>query len=207
METLPAIPDAEAKALARAAQEEQSSELGKLLKFVKGHFYIGDDEIALGREYVAYADQWTRGWVKFEGGVPTAKHIGRAIDGFKVADRMDLGDLDQSKWERDSSGNPKDPWSRQSYLPFEDVESGEIVIFVSGSQGGRGAIGNLCGSAANNHRRGHPRIKLGVSSYKHRVYGRIEVPDFPVVGWTGGLSGAAEPPKPIQAEMSDEIPF
>jgi hypothetical protein len=203
MTTLPALLDNEAKALARAAQEERSGELGKLMKFTKGHFYIGDDEIALGGEYIAHTNQWARGWVKFVDGVPAEKRIGRAVDSFKVPNRDELGDLDQSKWERDPSGNPKDPWSRQSYLPLEDIKTGEIVVFVSGSHGGRGAIGNLCDSAANNHQRGQPRIRLAVSSYKHKMYGRIEVPDFPIVGWTG----TAEPSKQIEAELSDEIPF
>jgi hypothetical protein len=203
MMALPAIQQTEAQALARAAQEERSSELGKLLKFTKGRFYIGDDEIPQGREYIAHTNQWIRGWVKFVDGKPTEKRIGRAIDDFKMPNREELGDLDQSKWERDPSGNPQDPWSRQSYLPLEDAEIGEIVIFVTGSHGGRGAIGSLCDAAAQNHQRGQPRIRLGVTSYKHRTYGRIEVPHFTIVGWTG----AAEPPKPIQDEMSDEIPF
>jgi hypothetical protein len=51
-----------------------------------------------------------------------------------------------------------------------------------------------------NHVRGQPYIKLGVRSYKHKLYGRIETPDFSVVGWT-------EPPKSIREELSDEIPF
>jgi hypothetical protein len=187
----------------QAAQEEKSGDLSKLIKFAKGRYYIGDDEIALAREYIAHTNQWMRGWVKFEDGKPTEKRIGKVVAGFEVPERNELGDTDESEWPRDEKGGPKDPWSRQSYPPLEDTETGEIVVFVSGSYGGRGAIGNLCDAAAQNYKNGLPRIRLGASSYRHKTYGRIETPDFPIVGWTG----ATEKPPPIAAEMSDEVPF
>ena len=38
------------------------------------------------------------------------------------------------KWVLD--GKPKDPWCFQHLLPFEHLESGEVVIFVTPSVGG-----------------------------------------------------------------------
>jgi len=32
-----------------------------LLKFVKGKYYIGDDEVPLGREYIAHVNQLNHG--------------------------------------------------------------------------------------------------------------------------------------------------
>jgi hypothetical protein len=202
MYQLSTIPENQAKALATAAQEERNSEFGKLLKFNKGKYFCGDDEVALGREYIAHTSQWTRGWVKFVDNVPVEKRIGKAIDGFKVPERDELGDLDHSQWEKED-GTPKDPWSRQTYLPLVDTDSGEIIVFVSGSQGGRGAVGTLCDMAAQNYHRGQPHIKLAVRSYKHKKYGRIETPEFPVVGWTGGSS----PTDSLAEIMCDEVPF
>jgi hypothetical protein len=46
--------------------EEAGNSFGCLLKFVKGKWEIGDDEIPAGTEYVAHIDQLARGWVKFE---------------------------------------------------------------------------------------------------------------------------------------------
>ena len=192
------------KALAKAAEEEGGDALGTLLKFNKGRYYKGDDEIAPGREYVAHVDQWMRGWVKFEDNKPTERKIGKAVDNFQVPERDELDDNNSTQWEKDGTGKPRDPWSRQSYLPLEDVESGEIVVFVSSSQGGRSAIAGLCGKAAQNPQRGKPRVRLGIRSYKHREYGRIETPDFVIVGWT---DEAVAPPRSMAEELNDSIPL
>jgi hypothetical protein len=174
------------KTLIAAAQEEGGGLLGgKLLKFTKGHYFVGDDEIALGREYVAYPLRWVRGWVKFVDGKLVEQRIGCIADGFVMPNRDELGDTDEASWPKDSAGKVKDPWQRQCYLPLEDCENNEIVVFVSGSHGGRGAISDLVSVAAKNLASGDPRIKLGVGSYRHREYGRVEVPDFAVQGWTG----------------------
>ena len=39
----------------------------KLLKFKKSKFYVMDDEVAIGREFIAHANQLTTGWIKFVG--------------------------------------------------------------------------------------------------------------------------------------------
>src|SRR5262249_22936862 len=135
-----------------------------------------------------------------------------------------LGDMDQSQWERDAAGKPRDPWVLQYYLALEDVETGELLTFVTGTAGGTNAIGKLCGQFARNAKNGRPIIRLGASSYKHRSYGRVEVPDFPVIGWTGSalaqgavpdfpvIPGGAPAQEPVPAlaranEMDDDIPF
>jgi hypothetical protein len=164
---------------------------------------ISGSDLALGTEFIAHVSGWVRGWVKFVDNQPTQKCLGRAVDGFKVVEREELGDTDEDQWGTDDAGRPRDPWSRQSYLPLENAENGEIVVFVSSSFGGRKAIGKLCEHAANNARLGLPRIELGVTSYRHKQFGRIETPDLKVVGWTG----RAEPPKPISQELNDEIPI
>jgi hypothetical protein len=197
--------ESEAQAIAAAAKSEGANELGPLLKFTKGHYNLGTEEVPAGRQYIAHIQHWTRGWVKFKGGCLIEHNIGRAADGFIVPEREDLDDADKAAWEKDASGNPKDPWSQQSYLPLEDIETGDIVTFVSGSVGGRQAVSRLCGRAAKHLvAMGQPRIKLAVESYKHTKFGRIDKPDFPIVGWTE--SALAEPATP-SVEMDDQIPF
>ena len=39
----------------------------ELLKFVKGKFKIGEEEVSLGTEYIAHVNQIARGYVKFLG--------------------------------------------------------------------------------------------------------------------------------------------
>jgi hypothetical protein len=199
-----------ALAIAAAAREEGANELGKLLKFSKGHYLVGTEEIPVGQEFVAHVEHWTRGWVKFKRGELVERKVGRVADGFVVPQREELDDNDSSTWETDTRGEPQDPWSAQSYLPLED-ETGEILTFVSGSVGGRQAVSRLAGRAARQMATmGLPIIKLGIESYKHPNYGRIDKPDFQIIGWTNPN------PKPevVQlvaeknhAELDDAIPF
>jgi hypothetical protein len=122
------------------AAEESKGRLGPMLKFIKGRYSIGDDEVATDREYVAHMGGVMKAWVRFDGGKVVDQRIGKVSDGFKWGDREELGDSDENGWERDGSGKPRDPWSKQYYLPLEDLETGDLVVFVTGSEGGRGAV-------------------------------------------------------------------
>jgi hypothetical protein len=200
-----------ALAIAQAAQDEGANELGRLLKFSKGHYLVAAEEIPLGRQFVAHIEHWTRGWVKFKRGELVERRVGRVADGFVVPRREELDDTDSSTWEIDTRGEPQDPWSQQSYLPFEDGESGDILTFVSGSLGGRQAVSRLAArSARHMATMGLPIIALAIESYKHKNFGRIDKPDFSIIGWTN--------PNPTQEvvqlaaqrnhdEFSDEVPF
>jgi len=53
---------------------------------------------------------------------------------------------------------------------------------------------------------GQPRIKLAVESYRHKVYGRIDKPDFSIVGWSDSLQ-ADTAPAATEEGFSDSIPF
>jgi hypothetical protein len=172
----------------------------------KGKYFVGDDEIPAGREMIAHVTQLARGWVKFKDSKLVEQRIGKIADGFVEPARNQLDDNDEMKWDKDASGKPADPWSRQWYLPIEDAESGELYVFVTGSQGGRGAIGALCNVAGRNLDKGQPVIRLAVESYKHKSFGRIDKPAFPVVSWTGASpSGLAKPT--AKEDFADEVPF
>ena len=201
--------ETQANAIAAAAREEGANESGgAYLKFSKGHYFLATEEVAPGREYIAHVAQWIRGWIKFRGGALIERRVGKVADGFIVPAREDLDDQDESRWEIDPRGGPKDPWTMQSYLPLEDVETGEIVVFVSGSVGGRGAISTLCARAARHMAEmGQPRIKLAVESYKHKSFGRIDKPSFPIVGWTGDVKPADSEVVANSDGFSDAIPF
>jgi hypothetical protein len=202
--------------LSQAAEELNGCNLGKILKFSKGKYFVGEDEIKPGTEFIAHATQLARGWVKFKGAELVDRRIGKVIDGFVAPQREELDDTDQSAWEKNERGEPRDPWISQSYLPFENAETGELLVFVSGSAGGRGAIGSLVSTASRNLHKGKPIIQLGLRWYKHKTFGRIENPDFPIVGWTDGIAAISAvsaaptptlPAKAVHPAFDDTIPY
>ena len=153
-----------AKAIAAAAQEEGANELGTLLKYSKGHYLIGAEEIPMGTQYIARVEHWVRGYVKFKGGCLVEHKVGRVADGFVVPTREELDETDQASWEKSPSGEPKDPWSKQSYLPLENIETGEIVTFVSGSYGDVRHVEALFAGCKAPRHDGHAGHQAGHSS-------------------------------------------
>jgi hypothetical protein len=181
----------------RAAATQAGADIGPILKFAKGHYSVGDDEIAIGTEYVAHVSDTACGWVKFCDKKVVKQRIGRVADGFTMPLREELDDNNPDTWERDA-GRPRDPWASQWYLPLVNVETGRVV-FASGSGGGRKAIGRLMRAFADSPHCGNPTIKLDTRSYKHPTYGRIDEPLFIIIGW--------EKSPTVAEEMDDEIPF
>jgi hypothetical protein len=202
MHNLP-IAKNEAALIHLAAVAAEAQEM-RLLKFVKGKWYVGDDELSLGREFIAHVPQLAHGMVKFVDGKVAEQRVGIVADGFVLPSRDELGDIDSKNWETDHAGAPRDPWCHQYYLPLEDNDTGELFTFVTGSQGGNSAIGKLTSQFVRNARNGLPRVRLATGSYKHKTFGRVEVPEFSVRGWTGASDNFA--PRG-DGGSDEEIPF
>jgi hypothetical protein len=183
--------------LAAVAQQAQE----RLLKFVKGKWFVGDDEVSAGREFIAHVPQLAQGWVKFSDGKVAEQCVG-IVDGFVFATRDDLGATDSSKWEKDAAGAPLDPWTPQFFLQLEDAATGELLAFVTGWQGGP-AIYNLANQWMNLGK-GLPLVRLAADCYWHKNFGRVEVPEFSVTGWTGASDNFA--PRG-GGDLDEEIPF
>jgi hypothetical protein len=178
----------------------------RLMKFKKGKFFVGKEEIPLGRQFTAFCRDWQRGWVKFIDRELVERRIGRVADGFRVPDRDELGDLDRSKWSLGFDGCSVDPWVRQDYLPLEDVETGELFLFVTSSVGGKMGIHKLCNEFARNITRGTPTIELAGETFPSDNYGPTARPEFVIVKWEHD-AGTVDVTLPASAEMNDEIPF
>jgi len=179
--SLPANVQEEADALLAATQVHE-----KLLKFKKGKFFVMDDEVALGTEFICHALQLTLGWVKFVANKVAERKMGRAADRFVPAERDELGDLDKSEWEyRD--GEAVDPWSYQHLLPLEHIETGEVYIFTTSSIGGKIATEVVVQEYAKRLKRtgarALPIIRLGVTEMKSKKYGDVKRPHFEITGW------------------------
>jgi hypothetical protein len=176
---------------------EAGGGFGKILKFVKGEYLVGEDTVSEGTECIAYLDQLARAWIKFEDGAIVDRKIELVVSGKKLPNREELGDNDKKKWETDDNDKPRDPWVKQWLMPLVKVDDQDWMVFVSSSKGGNTAIGTLCGIYGRSDRKGLlPIIALKVRSYKHHEYGKIETPDMPIVGWHGTSSTPANPVQP-----------
>jgi hypothetical protein len=176
-----------------------------MLRFKEGHYFIGEDKIELGHEYIADTMSWTRGWVKWEDGLIVETRMDLVADGKPMPARDELGDTDEALWEKDErTGEPCDPWQQQHILPLEDPESGEYLIFVTSSVGGRIAVEKLCNFVGRNYKQkrqsGLPVIKLGVKDMPTKFGGTKPRPDF-----MSNVTWHDLPP--IKDDMNDEVGF
>jgi len=196
---------------------ECGNTLCKILKFNKGLWEIGDDEVPEGTQYVVLMDQVAREWVKFEDGSPTERLRFPIANKVPPPPREDLGDHDSSQWEIGDDGKPRDPWTLQWQLPMLPIGAlGDLVIFTTSSKGGEICLASLCGIYGRSPRNGMlPIVALKTRSYKHKTYGKIQTPDLPIVGWDNGGAPSAAPVSsaPLSSPDADaevvemDIPF
>ncbi|MBR0742106.1 hypothetical protein JQ581_34735 [Bradyrhizobium liaoningense] len=200
--------------------------VGKLLKFSKGDYLLGESAgpVDLGTVVTAAIDQLLTGWTRWEHAKPAEHRMVLVASGEVPPLRGVLGHLDRADWEVDKDGKPRDPWQYSAYLPLLST-AGELWTFSTSSRGGHGAIGRLSRAYAH-HRRQKPKelplIGLKCDSYPHsdRQIGRIKVPLFELAGWEAadrvaaalaeiGLTPDVEPPiaKDRSGDMDDDIPF
>ena len=182
----------------------QSNIIGKLLRFTKGEFVAGQDadEIPEGTKLVVNMDSVLTGWQRWEDARPAEQLMGPICEGFQPAKRSDLGFEEKSSWEVDQNGVARDPWQFANLaLMKEPGKKGELYTFTTSSKGGLGAIGRLCteyGNEMREHDGEYPVIELGVGSYKHSNYGKIQFPEFKITGWADVVefSNATDEPQP-----------
>jgi hypothetical protein len=123
------------------------------------------------------------GWQKFEKKIPVYQ-IGRVSSGFVPPPREELGDLDESHWEKG-----KDPWVRVDLLPFWNPESREVLLFSAANTGSRDAVAYLVEAYVNNigvHPEDLskvPLIELEIDSYTNSHGKQIFIPIFAIIDW------------------------
>jgi hypothetical protein len=198
---LPAASDSNCEELAA----EAANDLGTLLKFTKGVWSLGEDKAPAGAEFIAAPEAVVIGWVRFDNQRVAERILKRPGDKRRLPDRDELSMADKSEWPLDTKGAPKDPWVRQHYLPLIDGD-GALVTFVSGSVGGKLAIGKLCSAYLKNKAR--PIVKLDVGSFRSKEYGAIPAPDFNIIGFDGVEPAEAPAEKEKSAaEFNDALPY
>ena len=181
-----------------------------LLKYIKGEWSVGEEEMPLGTKYVAYIDELACGFIKFNEHAAPDVRLGKVKFGKdKLPKRHDCGEVNEDEWEIGDNGEPVDPWQPIMQLPLSSLDRiGELVVFSAiGTGGARSAVADLCGVYDRSSRHGLlPIITLGTRSYKHKKYGTVHVPVLKLDSWhrTGpDLSGETENPD----AGDDEIPF
>lgn len=190
-----------------AAYGQEAANAGAFLKFSKGEWLLGqnDDEVPLGRKLAANMDELSIGWIRWSDGKPAERKMGLLSQGYKPEPRDALGYTDESLWDLDEAGKPKDPWNFTNELPLADPDDGEQMTFSASSKGGIGAIGNLCKAfarAAERRQALTPVIELGRDSYKHSVYGKTYVPVLTIAGWVA--NGSVPIPAPDDGDVDEK---
>lgn len=199
--------------------------VGKLLKFSKGDYMLGqeNEEIEEDTEVVACLDTLETGWIKWFDNKPVDAVVGKAFDGFAPPVRSKLGDDDQDAWEEDDNGDKRDPWQFTNAMQMRpldwDGDDTNLYTFVTQSKGGIDAIKKMMKEAVPEARQRegeYPVITLGVRSYMHpkKEYGRIKTPEFEMTGdWVDKdpvikvkPKKAPKPAKAAKAEKPVEAP-
>jgi hypothetical protein len=200
-----ALTPAEASDAYDAFADEGGGNFGKLLKFNKGKYSANDKDVPIGTEYAALPHELRRGWVRFEDGKPVEYRIGLVREGYQFLPRDSLGSMDERKWERDRNAKPKDPWQKQYYLPMIDLETDELITFVTNSDGGEKANRNLVRAYKPKKATSEvPIVSLQGDFYIHPDFGRVEVPLFRIVAWHD-MGFVPPSPKPAPAPLPPPV--
>jgi hypothetical protein len=176
------------------------------------HYNSGAAMIPLGREFVALMADYTLAWTKWLSSKPVERRLTRVADGGLPPPRGTLGDTDQSLWEKDDEGRLRDPWQATNELPLLDQETGELLVYVTGTVGGKDAIGKLCGAYSRGrgrHPNHNPVVALGAGGYQHKIKSRgyINVPTLKIVSWVPQDPNTETPKAALTDVMNDALPF
>jgi hypothetical protein len=197
-------PEQEAKALL-----EEASKGGQvILKFKEGYFHIRGEVVPLGTRYLTFVPNWERQWVRFDDNKVTERIRVRVATRKPLPPRNKLSNPELE-------GTDQDPWSLQNVLPLEDVATGQLLTFVTTTNGGRMALDELAADYAKavlaGTARGLPIIKLRTNTFPSSYKKEVAKPLFEIAEWEMSPEQTVLPPEDHPAfehdDMDDEIPF
>jgi len=224
--TAPETPEEFQAELARfreaAANNSRVSFFGKILRFVKGAWVLGQEKekIPDRSRWIAIMGEARHGLIEWttviaEDGSTKREPvhtIGKIGDGYQPPPRESLGKMDKSLWRTGLDGKPEDPIRPCVYLPLLSYPDGEkVMTFTTSTKTGLPRFWQLIERIAwigQRHLGQYPILELQVSGYDDRNFGWIHVPDWNIVGWVGrpdpalllghanndGGDGSEEPP-------------
>ena len=132
-------------------------------------------------------------------------------DGFRMPERAELGDTDESAWEDGLDGLPADPWQHAMLVVLQDAKTSEMFTFSTSSKTGRRAVGTLLKHYDRMQRTNPtelPVVRLRTGSFSHRDerIGLVTVPTFLVVG-RAPRDSVATPDLSVGGLIDDKLPF
>lgn len=161
-----------------------------ILRCSKGDWLLGKDkdDVPLGTLFAVNFKGIEWGWVHWEDKQLVERRLGLIEEGYKPEPRRNLGFTDESLWERDDQGRPKDPWQQTIEIPAREIAGQRREVLMSGSSyGWKGACERLFGEYGKGLKEGKanltPIIKIGSSHYDHKKWGRTKVPVLELVDW------------------------
>jgi hypothetical protein len=195
---------------------------GSLLRFKDDAYLIGGTdhmpEDITELTVVSMTTCWTRWWNEQPTHVVTQP-------GQQHPRRDELGDLDESLWQKGKDGTRCDPWADTRHLVLVHDASAATFTFVTSTTGGRIAISELKDAIKLRRRarpRSYPIVALETMTMKTRFGDRLR-PHFKITGWHEPEAQAPATPPPYMAPvdvlkairgeptsaeiMSDDIPF
>ena len=118
--------------------EQATGGARNIIKFRKGRFFYGQDdiEIPLGTRMIANMAEAKVGWVRWWDGRPTDEVMVLIGDGVAPPRRGELGDDDRARWETGDRRDPRDPWQFTNHLPLKGPETGDGFLFATNTRGG-----------------------------------------------------------------------
>jgi hypothetical protein len=150
------------------------------------------------------------GFQKWEDNRPVAYEMGAPAEGYRIPDRENLGDNDESAWPVDSKGKRRDPWQETAMLPLVDAASKAVFTFSTSSWGGRTAIGALMKEYAVHARQKPndlPIVELGsgTKTSQDPTIGRYKIPTLKIIGWTDAGPAMLLLDKPVEQSGGVEL--
>jgi hypothetical protein len=195
---------------------------GTRLSCAKGDWTAGADKtpVPAVAKFLALVPTSSRGWVKWMGSQLVDARHNLVVDNVPMLNRYALGDTDESQWERNPDGSPRDPWGKDYRFVLVSMAPPHAEFtFIGSSHGARVALQDLCRSYGADRQRypdAFPVVSLAVSSRQTQSYGTIKGPKFVVEGWAKledvkagkktATKAKAVTKAEVQAELDDEIP-
>jgi hypothetical protein len=210
------------------SEADPQNMIGKLLKFSKGEFLLGQDAevIPEGALYTVACDMVLTGFIRWYDGRPAEHKLVRVATGAPLYRRDELGYNDKSQWETDLKGAPRDPWQATMYVPVMSHD-GEVSTYTSSSGSGVKSLHRLLRRYAT-HAARHPgvyplvRLKKAFWVHSDKAIGKVFYADFEPAGWVerkeftealemlGVTTAPAAQPKALpdkHAEFNDSLEF
>ena len=203
--------------------------IGKLLKFSKGEFLLGQDAevIPEGALYTVACDMVLTGFIRWYDGRPAEHKLVRVATGAPLYRRDELGHNDKSQWENRPQGATARSLARTTmYVPVMNHD-GEVCTYTTNSGSGIKSLHRLLrryATHAARHPDVYPLVKLKKSHWVHsdKAIGNGFYADFEPNGWLDrkdfvealemlGVAMTAKPePKALpdkHAEFNDSVDF